>query len=446
MPSAVASKLDTVCTAGDPLVQEMLESFREVTADADDGPAAGRVARVDIASDAAAALDSVIAVGASLTSIPNALAPHKVVGFIKVASVRLDLRDVAQLTSPVVNPESVGRLLQTNSHTVSAVVPMGAVRVPGRTLLQTLRHVLHATFEQFEGGALYDTLDYLVSCNWDEHAEPWRSGSKSRPSFPCPFCEAHVPLPRRRRQFACRACGVVLTLVDYLGLLTDATEATSDSAVAMNLKGVLEHLTLLTLLRRLAAQGADSSGRVLLLKDGPLMLRGQSTRLTEFVRGYLRHLAERGTGFHLAGVDREGAFVNHCMQVGPWLKAEGDGAVFVPDNRYVLERVKHAGGASAIYGRRGLYGSKAFCRLNERTTLVLSVPNRRHGFDAFAHDPEIADLAGMGPTLGTLRGLVSGHFPTTPLPLVAVDRLVDLPHQPYHGLPGGLERLTDPVE
>jgi hypothetical protein len=71
--------------------------------------------------------------------------------------------------------------------------------------------------------------------------------------------------------------------------------------------------------------------------------------LTEFVRGYLRHLAERGTGFHLAGVDREGAFVNHCTQVGPWLKAEGDGAVFVPDNRYVLERVKHTGGASAIY-------------------------------------------------------------------------------------------------
>src|SRR4051812_31024944 len=99
MPSAVASKLESVCTASDPLVQEMLESFREVTPDPNDGPAAGRIGRVDFTSGAAAPLDSAIAVGASLTSIPNALAPHKVVGLIKVASVRLDLRDVAQLTS-----------------------------------------------------------------------------------------------------------------------------------------------------------------------------------------------------------------------------------------------------------------------------------------------------------------------------------------------------------
>src|SRR5688572_17135596 len=255
MPSALASKLGAVCTADDPLVQEMLQSFREASPDADDPPAAGRLGRIDFTSDAAAPLESVIAVGASLTSIPNPVAPRKVVGYVKVATVRLHLRDVAQLTAPVVNPESVGRLLRTHSHTQSAVLPMGSVRVPGRTLLQTLRHVLHATFEKFEGGALYDTLEYLVSCGWDEQAEPWRAGSKSRPHFACPFCEAHVSFPRRRRQFTCRGCGVVLTLVDYLGLLTDATEATSDSAVAMNLKGVLEHLTLLTLLRRLVDQG-----------------------------------------------------------------------------------------------------------------------------------------------------------------------------------------------
>ena len=448
MPAALASKLDGVCTADDPLVQEMLNSFREAAPDSDEPPAPSRLGRIDFTSDAAAALESVIAVGASLTSIPNPLAPQKVVGYIKVATVRLDLRDVAQLTSPVVNPESVGRLLRTNSHTQSAVVPMGSVRVPGRTLLQTLRHVLHATLEKFEGGALYDTLDYLVSCGWDDNAEPWRAGSKARPHFLCPFCEAHVSFPRRRRQFACRACGVVLTLVDYLGLLTDATEATSDSTVAMNLKGVLEHLTVLTLLRRLAAQehGAaaapGAAGRVLLLKDGPLMLRGQCTRLVEPIRAYLRHLHASGARFHLAGVDREGAFVNHCNALEPWLKAEGEGAVFVPENKYVLERIKHAGGAAAVYGKRGLYGSKAFCRVDDRTTLVLSVPNRKHGFDTFAHDPEAPDLVGLARAATTLRALVSRHFPTTPLPLVAVDRLCDLPQHPLDGLAGGLEQLT----
>jgi len=261
------------------------------------------------------------------------------------------------------------------------------------------------------------------------------------------FCEGHVTFPRRCRRFNCRTCGQVLTLVDYLGLLTDATESTSDSAVAMNLKGVLEHLTLLTLLRRLTDSGnGNESGRVLLLKDGPLMLRGQSTRLVPFVRGYLRHLAEANVRVHLAGVDQEGSFVNHATQVDPWLNEAGTGAVFVPDNPYILERIKHAGGASAVYGKRGLYGSKAFCRMDGHTTLVLSVPNRRHDFDDFSHNPAIDDLVGLAPTLGTLAGLISRHFPSTPLPLVAVDRLCDLPHHPYDAMPGGLERLTTSVE
>ena len=446
LPAALAAKLNGVCTADDPVVQEMLRSFREVTGDGDEAPAAGQISRIDLGTDpAAAALDTVIAVGASLSSIPNPLAPHKVIGYVKVASVRLDVREVAQLTSPVVNPQSIASLLQRHSHTQSAVLPMGAVRVPGRTLLQTLRHVLHATFEHFEGGALYDTLEFLVACGWDENAEPWRQGSKSRPSFLCPFCEGHVTFPRRCRRFNCRTCGVVLTLVDYLGLLTDATEATSDSAVAMNLKGVLEHLTLLTLLRRLTESRGGSAARgILLLKDGPLMLRGQSTRLVGAIRAYLRHLDATRVKFHLAGVEREGSFVNHCTQVEPWLGAVGPGALFMPENRYVLERIKHAGGAAAVYGRRGLYGSKAYCRVDDRTTLVLSVPNRRHGYEEFSQDPAPADLVGLAPAVATLNGLVSRHFPNTPLPLVAVDRLCDLPHHPYDALPGGLERLTDP--
>lgn len=444
-PPALSSRFAGVCTADDPVVRAMLESFREANVPADESPPAGRVGRTGLCSGAVAPIDKVIAVGAGLTSVPNPAATDKVVGYVKVASVRLDTREAARLTSPVVNPASVARMLHDHSHTQSAVLPMGSVRTPGRTLLQTLRHVLQATFEQFEGGALYETLEFLVSCDWDENAEPWRHGSKLRPAFLCPFCEGHVTFPRRCRRFNCRVCGIVLTLVDYLGLLTDATEATSDSAVATNVKSVLEHLTLLTLLRRVVASRPNAQPQgMLLLKDGPLMLRGQSTRLVGFIRGYLRHLAEAGVSVHLAGVDREGSFVNHCAQVEPWLNDVGPGAVFVPDNRYVLERVKHAGGAAAVYGKRGLYGSKAFCRADERTTLVLSVPNRRHGFDDFARDPALEDLVGLARTLATLKALMSRHFPTTPLPLIALDRLCDLPHQPYDALPGGLERLMEP--
>ena len=424
-----AAKLGHVCTADDPLIREMLDGF-QLPFNANAERPESRLCTVD--TSRTRPLSHVIAVGGSFSSVPNVLAPQKVLGYVKVASAAVDVAEVAQLSAPVINPEAVGRLLGDGADTLATVLPVGNVHIPGRSLLQSVRHALLATFEHAQGGALYDTLEFLLSYGWDDDAEPWRPGSsggggpKHRPRFPCPFCDNMVFFPRRRRQFRCHGCAAELTLIDALGLVTDATESSSDSAVAMNLKAVLEHLTLLTYLRRLVEMGPGLHDQVMLLRDGPLMLRGgAAARLADPVRAYLRWLDDRGVRYCLAGVEREGAFPSHRAQMGEWFIA--DGAVFVPDNRYVLEQVKHAGGATAVYGRRGLYGSKAFCRMDNQNVLVLSLPNRRHNFNAFAADPTVDDLVGLERALTTLKELVSRHFPGVPLPLVAVERLLSFP-------------------
>ena len=418
-----AAKLGHVCTADDPLIREMLECFQDAGPENGEGPGA---ALCPVDTSRVAPFNHVIAVGASYTSVPNVQAPQKVLGYVKVAAAGVDVPDVAQLGTPVINPEAIGKLLADGADTHATVLPVGNVRIPGRSLLQSVRHALGATFERIHGGALYDTLEYLWSYGWDDGAAPWQTGAKQRPRFPCPFCDEIVWFPRRRREFRCGECRAALTLVDALGLVTDASESSSESAVAMNLKAVLEHLTLLTYLRRLVDMGRGYHDAVLLLRDGPLMLRGGATRLAEPVRAYLRFLDESGVGYGLAGIEREGAFASHRSQMGEWFN--GDDAVFVPDNRYVLERVKHAGGATAVYGKRGLYGSKAFCRVDAQNVLVLSLPNRRHNHDAYVADPRADDLVGLDRTLATIKQLVSRHFPGVPLPLVAVERLLSFPH------------------
>jgi hypothetical protein len=422
-----AAKLGHVCTANDPLVREMLEGFQAPGAEGEERARAG-VSFVD--TSGTPPLSYVIAVGGSFASVPNVVAPQKVLGYVKVASAAVDVARVEQLKAPVINPEAVGRLLTEAADTQATVLPVGNVRIPGRSLLQSVRHALLATFEHAQGGALYETLEYLISYAWDDDAEPWRGGSKHRPRFACPFCDAHVFFPRRRRQFRCHGCSADLTLVDALGLVTDASESSSDSAVAMNLKAVLEHLTLLTYLRRLVDGGHDN---VLLLRDGPLMLRGGAARLlADPARAYLRFLDGHGTRFCVAGIEREGAFASHRAQMAEWFR--GENGVFVPDNRYTLDRIKHAGGATAVYGRRGLYGSKAFCRIDGQNVFALSLPNRRHNFDAFAADPTVDDLVGLDRALSTLKALVSRHFPGVPLPLVAVERLLSFPRHANNDL------------
>ena len=437
-----AAKLGHVCTAGDPLIQDMLAGFQAPDGvDAVERPA-GDLRHVN--TSGVPPLCHVIAVGGSFASVPNVLAPQKVLGFVKVAAAAVDVAELEKLDSPVVNPELIRRFVTDGGDAHATVLPVCNVRIPGHTLLQTVRHALLATFRHFQGGALYDTLEFLVSYGWNPDAAPWRQGSRHRPRFPCPFCESMVFFPRHRKEFRCHGCAADLTLVDYLGLVTDASESSSDSAVAMNLKAVLEHLTLLTLLRGLVERGPSFHDQVLLLRDGPLMFRGGAARLVEPVRAYLRFLDAQGVPFFLAGVEREGSFPSHRDQLAA-LAAGGDGGtagrVFVPHNRYILERIKHAGGASAVYGRRGLYGSKLFCRLDERgrDLFVLSLPNRRHDFDHFAPDPTADDLVGLPHVLATLRRLVSRHFPGIPLPIVVVERLQSLSRQPVNDLLKWLE-------
>jgi hypothetical protein len=165
---------------------------------------------------------------------------------------------------------------------------------------------------------------------------------------------------------------------------------------------------------------------------------GAAARLADPVRAYLRFLDAGGVRYFLAGIEREGAFASHRAQAAAWLRAEG--AVFVPDNRYVLDRIKHAGGATAVYGRRGLYGSKAFCRIDDLNVCVLTLPNRRHNYDAFAADPTTDDLVGLDRVLATLKELTSRHFPGVPLPLVAVERLLSFPR---HARTDLVDRLVD---
>jgi hypothetical protein len=101
-----------------------------------------------------------------------------------------------------------------------------------------------------------------------------------------------------------------------------------------------------------------------------------------------------------------------------------------------------------VYGRRGLYGSKAFCRIDEQNVFVLSLPNRRHNFNAFAADATVDDLVGLERALATLKELVSRHFPGVPLPLVAVERLLSFPRHASADLVRRMQERTgsaDPV-
>jgi len=388
--------------------------------------------------DSVAPLDFVIAVDGSMSTIPNTLAPQKTISYVKIAALNISMDELRKARAPIVNPETISGLLSKYADTESTVLPLSNIRVPGKTLMESLRASIHATFVNFGGGKLYDTLRYLVSQEWDSDPPAWRAGSSLRPHFFCPFCDNDVRFPRSEFDFKCLSCDADLTLVDYLGLLMDVNENSNDDAVAVNLMGLLEHLTLINFLRELVERGPRYRGRVLLLKDGPLMLRGQYSRLVDPIRGYLRHLHDEGLDYFLAGIEKTGAFADFITEMDTWFTDVG--GVFVPQNRFILERIKHSGNAATRYGEKVLYGSKVYYRPDSRNVLVLNVPNSTNAFDRYQQDPTIGELRGIERIAKTVGSLVSVQFQNSIMPIIAVNRIASMSFYPSNNI---LERFTE---
>ena len=430
-----ASKLGHLSVVNSPFIKEMLGSFERVQLDPSSPPAAGVTT---LALDKVEPLDFVIAVDGSMSTIPNTLVPQKTISYVKIAALNISMDELRKAHAPIVNPETISGLLSRYADTESTVLPLSNVRVPGKSLMESLRASIHATFVNFGSGRLYDTLRYLVSQEWDSDPAAWRAGSAVRPHFFCPFCDTDVQFPRSVYDFKCLSCGADLTLVDYLGLLMDVNENSNDDAVAVNLMGVLEHLTLINFLRELVQKGPRYRSRVLLLKDGPLMLRGQYARLIDPIRGYLRYLNDEGLDYFLAGIEKTGAFADFIPEMQTWF---GDvGGVFVPQNRFILERIKHSGNAATIYGEKVLYGSKVYFRPDSRNVLVLNVPNSANAFDQYQQDPIFSELRGLERIAKTVGSLVSVQFQNAIMPIIAVNRIASMSFYPSNNI---LERFTE---
>lgn len=417
LPFESASKLGHLSVVNDPLVKELLESFERIESGADSLPD-GSVVQLDL--DSAEPLAIVLAVDGSLSSVPNSLIEDKTLAYVKVAALCLSLDDLEAAEAPIVDPAFVQGLIRDHTNTFSTVLPLNNVMVPGQTMRATVREVVHRTFRTVKDGDLLDTLVYLTS-------RGWLPDSEHDASFACPFCGSENELPRNMVEFNCRRCGREITVVDYLGFEREVNEESNEDAVARSLMLALEHLTVIDYIRRMLDKNPAMLKRTLLLKDGPLMLAGQYSRLAEAIRSYLNWLNHEGIEYYLAGIEKSGAFVTHAHYLGEALRAPG--RVFVPGNGYILSRIKHMDPGTTKYGERVLYGSKALVGLDERNVAVLNVPTPRYMLD-----PTPGDLIGLTRIVKTLTRLVSRQHQDAIMPIVAVNRLASMSFYPSNDI------------
>ncbi len=398
LPIERASKIGHVKIIQEPHIQRLIEAFERVddTGEETLGELSGTLDLAEVGE-----LENVVAIDGSHAALPNEVKNYKRVAFITVGTVLLTRSEVAHMKAhPIIDPRDLSKQIQRNAETIATVLPLSGIVMPGETVVDSIRKIVDETLHHH---GLYDTLRFLISREWLPHYE-------MQEHMDCVQCGNEVLLPRSRLTFSCPHCGHVHHLSDYLSLTQTEPADWAKEQAAIDLRTVLETLLLMRFLmiyrdRPLVLQ------RTLFVKDGPLLLHAQLSRLIEPIRAFLKHLQDQGLVMHVVGIEKTGDLVEHIPLIKQVLEQPGD--YFLPSVRYLHERIQGVPFVEAEYRNRVQYGAKVVVRLGSEHVVACNVPT-----GDFLTEPTIGDLYGFRESMALLSEMLSYSYENALIPLV----------------------------
>ncbi|MGH3694274.1 MAG: hypothetical protein ACRDRX_09890 [Pseudonocardiaceae bacterium] len=373
-------------------------------------------------------LTVVLAVDGSFQPVRSENYPLRSVAFVKTALVRIDRRRLEKIDKDLPHPVLMKALMAESALQSSTVLPLRNVSVPGISNYDLVRSIIRDSFKIESGGLVHQTLKWLAYRKWT----PERRSSS--PEFRCPHCPKDIQgLPYDADDGACEHCGGEVYLSDMVGFHLEMGEDQAPDSVASAYMMVHETLLLFSVIRHFWERSDLASLRnILLIKDGPLALRGQYSKLVDNIRDLLAHARDQGCPIHIVGQEKTGRFVDHLGEIQRFTepKSKGDlGRYAVLSHRYIRQQVDHAPERVNPYGLKTNYGEKVLAKLDPHTPMVLSVPtgeyNPAPGFPATMND-----LIGLDRVLATLPSLVSYQHEAALMPITLAHGVASLSSYP----------------
>lgn len=363
-------------------------------------------------------LKIIFAVDGSLQVIRSELPPYRELSFIKTALIRLDFNAMAELDQESPHPLALRDLLKDSALFHSTVFPLKGVTLPELNTYDAVRKII---FDSFRDESLnaepFKTLKWLAYKKWSD--TPFSS-----PSFQCPHCEQETKgLPFDHDTGQCSICGKEVFLNDMLGFHLEMSEDATPQSVASAYMLIHETLLLFTGIRYFWEQKKfDLLSQCLFIKDGPLTLRSQYSKLVPQIRDFFEHAKQRNIIIHLIGQEKSGAFVEHLEIIS---KHAPEQSYFIPNNTYIRKEVQHHPDRGEPYGSRTNYGNKIFVKTDKYHYMVLSIPTGN-----YKETNSINDLIGGKRILSTLNKLKSYRHEGALMPIQLANGIASLSTYP----------------
>ncbi|RLC91634.1 MAG: hypothetical protein DRI39_10020 [Chloroflexi bacterium] len=412
LPGERASRLGHLEVVKSPLVQELVSSFEDSSS-----PRLPTSMSWEPMQQAGMPLPLVFGVDGSFQVIESPTPPYKALGFVKTALFRIDQPALAQLDRDSPHPYALRDILTDSALYHATVFPLRHIAISGMSVYDAVRQTIFESVKdpQLSGEAM-ETLKWIAY-------EKWNGGGRDLPPFECPHCESqNATLPYNEEKGRCPDCGKELFITDMLGFHLEMAPDSAPDGVARDYMTIHETLLLFTGIRYFWEHNRDALRRSLFVKDGPLRIRAQYSKLVEPIRRFLAMARDAGIQVCVLGQEKSGAFADHLALIGD---SAPIGSVFVPGHQYIREQIQHRPVAGAPYGKDTNYGAKVFVRLTDRHKMTLNIPTGE-----FVQDPTVANLIGAPQIFATLPTLLSSRYEDGLLPVELANAVASLSTYP----------------
>ncbi len=178
LPGERASRLGHLDVLNSDLVKQLCQAFES-------GPASVTMPVTDWQPlpTGGEPLPLVFGVDGSVQVIKDEVPPHKALGFVKTALLRIDTQALAAIDKDSPHPLQLRDILADAALYHATVFPLRHVKVPGVSTYHAVRRII---FESMADASLQ--REPLETLKWLAY-EKWDGNSKSIPLFECPHCE-----------------------------------------------------------------------------------------------------------------------------------------------------------------------------------------------------------------------------------------------------------------
>ena len=413
LPAERASRLGHLDVLNSKLVEKLCHSFAEPEPSITSDDVMWETMPLGVAD----VLPIVFGVDGSIQRIESESPPYKTLAFVKTALLRIDRYALSQIDKDSPHPFALRDILSDSALYHATVFPLKNVSIRDLNSYDAIRQII---FESVKDASL--TGEPMETLKWIVY-EKWSNQERQLPEFDCPHCEKQVAtLPYDAEEGNCPKCNEKLFITDMLGFHLEMAPDSAPDTIATSYMTIHETLLLFTGIRHYWETNRSFLSNCLFVKDGPLSIRAQYSKLVAPIRRFLDYAREQGHPVHIIGQEKTGRFVDHLQLIGRQAPVK---SIFIPNNKYITEQIQHRPDRGAPYGRDTNYGVKVFIKMNDYHQMVLNITT-----GGYKENPMLSDLIGSHRVFATLPTILSNRYEGALLPIELANGIASLSTYP----------------